>query len=78
MSGLQKILKSHGEMHITDATGKKTVWLWDYANDKPRIKSEMTGEEIAASERAKWGGGMETDPVEEKAKEISQSKTTTQ
>ena len=78
MSGLQKILKSHGEMHITDAAGKKTVWLWDYANNKPRIKSEMTGEEIAASERAKWGGVMETDPVEEKAKEISQSKTTTQ
>lgn len=70
MSGLQKILKSTGEMHITDATGKKTVWIWDYANDKPRIKSEMTGEEIAASKRAKWSGGMEADPVEGKSKEV--------
>ena len=31
------------------------LWLWDYVNDKPRLKSEMTKEEIKASEKAKWG-----------------------
>ena len=37
-----------------DANGKKVTWLWDYKNDKPRLKSEMTKEEIAESEKAKW------------------------
>lgn len=34
--------------------GSKVVWLWDYANDKARLKTEMTKEEIMASEKAKW------------------------
>lgn len=35
--------------------GKETVYMWDYAKDEPRVKSEMTKEEIKASEKAKWG-----------------------
>jgi hypothetical protein len=33
---------------------KKVIWLWDYVNNKPRLKIEMTNEEIRASEKAKW------------------------
>lgn len=49
MTGLQKILKLYGEMEIS---GIK--WVWDYANDKPVKKKEMTKEQFAASEKAKW------------------------
>ena len=41
-------------MEVSDASGKKVTWLWDYKNDKPRLKSEMTKEEIAESEKSKW------------------------
>ena len=34
--------------------GSKVVWLWDYANDKARLKSEMTKDEIMASDKAKY------------------------
>ena len=53
MTGLQKILKVFGEMEFS-SDGKKVVWVWDYANDKPRIKSEMTKDEITASDKAKY------------------------
>lgn len=43
-------------MTVQGADGTKVVWVWDYANDKPRLKSEMTKEEIMASERAKYLG----------------------
>jgi len=52
--GLARICKMYGSMEVSDANGKKVIWLWDYANDKPRLKEEMTKEEIAASEKAKW------------------------
>lgn len=54
MSGLQKILKIYGQMDMVDENGKKVVWLWDYANDKARLKSEMTKDEITESEKAKY------------------------
>jgi len=53
MTGLQKMLKIFGEMEFL-SDGKKVIWVWDYANDKPRIKSEMTKEEIIASDKAKY------------------------
>jgi major membrane immunogen (membrane-anchored lipoprotein) len=53
MAGLARICKLHGSIKVS-ANGKTVVWLYDYANDKPRLKSEMTKEEIAASEKAKW------------------------
>ena len=53
MSGLARILKMYGEMTV-QSEGKSVLWVWDYANDKPRIKSEMTKEELEASEHAKW------------------------
>lgn len=54
--GFQMILKTYGEMKVTDSQGNSVTHVWDYANDKPRIKSEMTKEEILASEKAKWMG----------------------
>lgn len=56
MGGLARICKLYGQIDTTDEYGNKAVWLWDYANDKPRLKSEMTKEEIMASEKAKWMG----------------------
>lgn len=56
MAGLAKICKLYGSMTVQGADGTKVVWVWDYANDKPRLKSEMTKEEIMASERAKYLG----------------------
>lgn len=47
------MLKIFGEMEFL-SDGKKVIWVWDYANDKPRIKSEMTKEEIIASDKAKY------------------------
>jgi hypothetical protein len=54
MTGLQKILKLYGKTTVTDSTGKKVIWVWDYANDKPMLKTEMTKEQWAASEKAKY------------------------
>lgn len=54
MAGLQRVLKLYGSMICKGEDGGKVVWLWDYANDKARLKTEMTKEEIEASEKAKW------------------------
>ncbi len=54
MGGLARICKLYGGMEFVDKDGNKTIYTYDYANDKPRIKSEMTKEEIMASEKAKW------------------------
>ena len=54
MGGLAKLCKLYGSINVTDADGKTITWVWDYANDKPRLKSEMTKEELMASEKAKW------------------------
>jgi hypothetical protein len=54
MGGLARICKMYGSMEVSDANGNKVIWLWDYVNDKPRLKSEMSKEEITASEKAKW------------------------
>ena len=54
MAGLARICKMYGSIEVSDANGKKVTWIWDYANDKQRLKTEMTKEEIMASEKAKW------------------------
>lgn len=54
MARLAKICKLYGQMEIIGRDGKSVIWLWDYVNDKPRLKSEMTKEEIKASKKAKW------------------------
>jgi major membrane immunogen (membrane-anchored lipoprotein) len=54
MGGLGKVLKMYGEMTVTDKDGNKVVWVWDYAEEKARIKSEMTKEQFAKSEKAKY------------------------
>jgi hypothetical protein len=54
MAGLARICKMYGSIEVSDENGKKVIWLWDYVNDKPRLKKEMTKEEIMASEKAKF------------------------
>ena len=43
----------HGSMEAVGSDGSRIIWLWDYVNDRPRLKSEMTKEEILASRKAK-------------------------
>lgn len=52
--GLARICKLYGSMEVIDAKENKVTWLWDYENDKARLKTEMTKEEITASEKAKY------------------------
>ena len=49
MAGLRKILKQNGSIKVNGV-----LWVWDYAKDEPRIKANMTKDEFAASEKAKW------------------------
>lgn len=53
MSGLAKLCKIYGSLKVKGNDGKEVVWLYDYANDKPRLKSEMTKDEITLSNKAK-------------------------
>jgi len=53
MGGLARLCKMYGSMQVSE-NGKKVTWLWDYVNDKPRLKTEMSKDEIMASEKAKW------------------------
>ena len=54
MSGLKEMCKRYGSVEVVESNGKKVIWVWDFANDTLRLKSEMSKEEIAASEKAKW------------------------
>lgn len=54
MGGLAKLCKMYGSLEAVDNNGEKITWIWDYVNDKPRLKHEMTKEELSASEKAKW------------------------
>ena len=56
MEKISRLWKLHGSIEITDANGIKVIRLRDYANDKARLKAEMTEDEIMASEKAKWMG----------------------
>lgn len=49
MAGLRRICKQFGRLEVNGV-----LWVWDYALDLPRKASEMTHEELAASEKAKW------------------------
>ena len=53
MAGLKRILKLYGSMTVT-SNGESVKWVYDYATDEARIESNMTQDEIKASERAKW------------------------
>ena len=54
MGGLARVCKIYGQINVNDASGKKVIWLYDYKNDKPRLKTEMTDQEIMESEKAKY------------------------
>jgi hypothetical protein len=49
MSGLRHICKQYGSIVINGVE-----WVWDYANDRPRVKPEMSKEEINASKQARY------------------------
>lgn len=53
MAGLQRMLKIYGSMKVSNDK-EQVTWLWDYVSDTPRLKHEMTKEQIDASEKAKW------------------------
>ena len=53
MGRLTDLCKAFGSMQVS-RNGKTVKWIYDYANDKPRMEKEMTKEEIRESERAKW------------------------
>ena len=59
MSGLQKILKIHGQIHAGEVT-----WVWDYATDSPRKKSDMTKKEFNAAIKAHKEKGILRDPTD--------------
>jgi len=54
MGGIRRLCKLYGGIKLKGQDGKEVEYMWDYAKDEPRIKSEMTKEEIKASEKAKW------------------------
>lgn len=45
--GLEQVLKIHGQIHAGNVT-----WVWDYANDCPKKKSDMTKAEFKAAVKA--------------------------
>lgn len=49
MGGLRRLCKLYGRITI-----QGVKYVWDYAQDKPRVEKEMTMEEWAKSERIKW------------------------
>lgn len=55
LSGLQKICKLYGAIDVKDDRNGQTVrWVWDYAQDKAVLESELTGKRWKISERARW------------------------
>ena len=49
MGGLSKICKMYGSIKVNDVE-----WVYDYAKDKPVLKSDMTEKDFRESEKAKW------------------------
>lgn len=54
MGGLAKVCRLYGSINITDTCGHKVTWVWDYDREEARLKSSMTDEEIAKSEKMKY------------------------
>lgn len=47
-------LKNEGEVTITNQFGQTTTWVWDWYRDRPVNKRDMTEEDLAKSNAAKW------------------------
>lgn len=54
MTGTLKEFRMQGRMTSTDKDGKKTIWVWDFHENKARIEGEMTKEQFVKSEKAKY------------------------
>jgi len=48
MAGLRSICKQLGSLEVDGV-----LWIWDYVNNEPRKKSEMTKDEIRANKLKK-------------------------
>jgi hypothetical protein len=53
-AGMNMLCKLYGKLISIDDKGNKVIHVWDYANDKAMLESEMTKEMTAASEKAKY------------------------
>lgn len=51
MAGLRNICKAYGGIRVKHADGTEDEWVWDYARDEPRLKSDMQAEWRAEQER---------------------------
>jgi hypothetical protein len=60
--GLEQVLKIHGEIHAGDV-----VWVWDYKNDCPKKKSEMTKAEYLANKKVHKNKGR-LEPIDKDGK----------
>jgi len=49
LTGFQKLCKMYGEVKFDGV-----VWVWDYRTDEAKLQSEMSKEDFALSEKAKW------------------------
>lgn len=49
MPGPANVCKVTGSVTVSYKDGRKVRWLYDYVNDLPRLESEMTEQEIEAS-----------------------------
>lgn len=47
-------LKIHEPLELENSSGKVSIWVFDYAQNRPRIKSDMKPEEIRKSQKAKF------------------------
>lgn len=54
LRGLNKLCRLYGGMVFKGDDGSVIKYVWDYAIEMPRVESEMTEEEIKASEKAKY------------------------
>lgn len=53
---LERLLKKYGTIIVKDYQGESVEMVWDYAQNRGRIKKHMTMEELAASEKVKSTG----------------------
>jgi len=54
MGGLANICKLYGSMVVKNNQGESITYIWDYVSNQARKASEMSEDEIRASEKAKW------------------------
>lgn len=67
--GLSKILQLYGSLKVKSGDNEVS-YVWDYAQNKSRLKGEMTQEEWEASEKARWTQSPKTKPNTDEIKNL--------